>query len=199
MTQLMIIKNPIQVTLSRPTQYKSHFLEPRVRGFHEQDCEGRVHGCFQGRDEITKKLEKIQKAIEGSVDGLDLMGRFLDEFDMLQRRSQAVNLDMVYVKVSKLIPGLEFVPEGADGLVASFSGGWQMIMSLRNIQLWNTAWEKQQKETESTKDLIARLGVGENFGRVQLSKRLAVSKIYGYIFKAAFGGARFLVDLRVLV
>ena len=122
--------------MSRPTQYESHFLEPRVRGFHEQDCEGRVHGCFQGRDEITKKLEKIQKAIEGSVDGLELMGRFLDEFDMLQRRSQAVNLDMVYVKVSKLIPGLGFVPEDADGLVASFSGGWQMIMSLRNIQLW---------------------------------------------------------------
>lgn len=63
------------------------------------------------------------------------MGRFLDEFDMLQRRSQAVNLDMVYVKVSKLIPGLGFVPEDADGLVASFSGGWQMRMSLRNIQL----------------------------------------------------------------
>ncbi|CAF1847442.1 hypothetical protein YC2023_052119 [Brassica napus] len=172
---------------------REHKEELQKRHYAQQDCEGRVHGCFQGRDEITKKLEKIQKAIEGSVDGLELMGRFLDEFDMLQRRSQAVNLDMVYVKVSKLIPGLGFVPEDADGLVASFSGGWQMIMSLRNIQLWNTAWEKQQKETESTKDLIARLDVGENFGRVQLSKRLAVSKIYGYIFKAAFGGARFLV------
>lgn len=40
------------------------------------------------------------------------------------------------------------------------------------IETQNTAWEKQQKETESTKDLIARLDVGENFGRVQLSKRL---------------------------
>ncbi|KAF3576140.1 hypothetical protein DY000_02032276 [Brassica cretica] len=85
--------------------------EELQRRHYAQNCEGRVHGCFQGRDEITKKLEKIQKAIEGSVDGLDLMG-------------------------SKLIPGLEFVPEDADGLVASFSGGWQMIMSLRNIQLW---------------------------------------------------------------
>ncbi|KAH0893496.1 LOW QUALITY PROTEIN: hypothetical protein HID58_055925 [Brassica napus] len=199
-------------------------------------------GDFKEEMEITKKLEKIQKAL--------YMGRFLDEFDMLQRRSQAVNLDM-------LILGLWFVPEDADRLVASFSGGWQMRMSLRNIQLqdpelllldeptnhldldtiewlegyfqkkemhmviishdrafliscvpklwkprWlleehsrNAAWEKQQKETESTKDLIARLGAGENFGRVQLPKRLAVSKIYGYIFKAVFGGARFLFGL----
>ncbi|CAN6816402.1 unnamed protein product [Brassica oleracea] len=177
-------------------------------------------GDFKEEMEITKKLEKIQKVIEGSVYG-------------------------------KLIPGLGFVPEDADRLVASFSGGWQMRMSLRNIQLqdpelllldeptnhldldtiewlegyfqkkemhmviishdrafliscvpklWKPRWlleeHSRQKETESTKDLIARLGAGENFGRVQLPKRLAVSKIYGYIFKAVFGGARFLVGLR---
>ncbi|KAL0706871.1 hypothetical protein Bca4012_073297 [Brassica carinata] len=156
------------------------------------DCEGRVHGCFQGRDGDN------QEAGENSE-----------------------------VKVSKLIPGLGFLPEDADRLVASFSGGWQMRMSLRNIQLqdpelllldeptnhldldtiewlegyfqkkempmviishdrafliscvpklWKPRWlleeHSKQKETESTKDLIARLGAGENFGRVQLPKRL---------------------------
>ncbi|KAJ4881076.1 ABC transporter F family member 5 [Raphanus sativus] len=91
--------------------------------------------AFKKEMEITEKLEKNQKAIQRPFDGLDLMGRLLDEFDLLQRRSQAVNLDTVYVKVSKLIPGLGFVPEDADRLMASFSGGWQMRMSLRNIQL----------------------------------------------------------------
>nr|VDC97488.1 unnamed protein product [Brassica oleracea] len=61
-------------------------------------------GDFKEEMEITKKLEKILKVIEGSVYG-------------------------------KLTPGLGFVPEDADRLVASFSGGWQMRMSLRNIQL----------------------------------------------------------------
>lgn len=91
--------------------------------------------AFKEEMEITEKLEKVQKAIEGSVDDLDLMGRLLDEFDLLQRRAQAVNLDTVDAKVSKLMPELGFAPEDADRLVASFSGGWQMRMSLGKILL----------------------------------------------------------------
>jgi len=91
--------------------------------------------AFKEEMEITEKLEKVQKAIEGSVDDLDLMGRLLDEFDLLQRRAQAVNLDSVDAKISKLMPELGFAPEDADRLVASFSGGWQMRMSLGKILL----------------------------------------------------------------
>uniref|UniRef100_A0A1J3FGN0 ABC transporter F family member 5 n=1 Tax=Noccaea caerulescens TaxID=107243 RepID=A0A1J3FGN0_NOCCA len=206
--------------------------------------------AFKEEMEITDKLEKVQKAIEGSVDDLDLMGRLLDEFDLLQRRAQAVNLDTVDAKVSKLMPELGFAPEDADRLVASFSGGWQMRMSLGKILLqdpdlllldeptnhldldtiewlegylqkqevpmviishdrafldqlctkivetemgvsrtfegnysqyviskaeWietqNTAWEKQQKEIESQKGLIARLGAGANSGRASTAEK----------------------------
>ncbi|CAH8367611.1 unnamed protein product [Eruca vesicaria subsp. sativa] len=65
--------------------------------------------AFKEEMEITEKLEKIKKAIEGSVDVWTLWG--------------AVNLDTVYVKVSKLIPKLGFVSEDAERLVDSFSGG----------------------------------------------------------------------------
>ncbi|CAN6825860.1 unnamed protein product [Brassica oleracea] len=61
----------------------------------------------------------------------------LDEFDLLQRRAQAVNLDTVYAKVSKMMP------ESGDA----------------------DSLGKQQKEIESNKDLIARLGAGANPGR----------------------------------
>ncbi|KVH92199.1 AAA+ ATPase domain-containing protein, partial [Cynara cardunculus var. scolymus] len=91
--------------------------------------------AFKEEMEISNRLEKVQKAIEGSVDDLELMGRLLDEFDLLQRRAQAVNLDIVDVKINKLMPELGFSPEDADRLVASFSGGWQMRMSLGKILL----------------------------------------------------------------
>ncbi|GER48991.1 ABC transporter F family member [Striga asiatica] len=74
--------------------------------------------AFKEEMEIAARLEKVQKAIEKSVDDLELMGRLLDEFDLLQRRAQAVDLD-----------------EDGDRLVASFSGGWQMRMSLGKILL----------------------------------------------------------------
>ncbi|KAJ1398607.1 P-loop containing nucleoside triphosphate hydrolase [Sesbania bispinosa] len=206
--------------------------------------------AFKEEMEIAGKLEKVQKALEGAVNDLELMGRLLDEFDLLQRRAQDVNLDEVDAKVDKLMPELGFAPEDSDRLVASFSGGWQMRMSLGKILLQDpdlllldeptnhldldtiewledylnkqdvpmviishdrafldqlctkivetdmgvsrtfegnysqyvvskaawveaqyTAWEKQQKEIEQTKDLINRLGAGANSGRASSAEK----------------------------
>ncbi|KAL3527863.1 hypothetical protein ACH5RR_012519 [Cinchona calisaya] len=91
--------------------------------------------AFKEEMEVAERLEKVQKAIEKSVDDLELMGRLFDEFDLLQRRAQAVDLDEADVKINKLIPELGFVPEDSDRLVASFSSGWQMRMSLGKILL----------------------------------------------------------------
>lgn len=91
--------------------------------------------AFKEEMEIAARLEKVQKAIESSVDDLELMGRLLDENDLLQRRAQAVDLDEVDAKISKLMPELGFAPEDSDRLVASFSSGWQMRMSLGKILL----------------------------------------------------------------
>lgn len=91
--------------------------------------------AFKEEMEVATKLEKVQKAIEGSVDDLELMGRLLDEFDLLQKRAQAVDLDRVDAKINKLMPELGFSTEDSDRLVASFSGGWQMRMSLGKILL----------------------------------------------------------------
>ncbi|KZV53738.1 ABC transporter F family member 5-like [Dorcoceras hygrometricum] len=91
--------------------------------------------AFKEEMEVPGRFEKVQKAIEKSVDDLELMRRPLDEFDLLQRKAQAVDLDEVDVKINKLMPELGFGPEDADRLVTSFSGGWQMRMSLGKILL----------------------------------------------------------------
>ncbi|XP_077249993.1 ABC transporter F family member 5-like [Tasmannia lanceolata] len=91
--------------------------------------------AFKEEMEVAGRLEKVQKALESSVDDLGLMGRLLDELDLLQRRAQAVNLDVVDVKINKMMPEIGFTMEDSDRLVASFSSGWQMRMSLGKILL----------------------------------------------------------------
>ncbi|THU49601.1 hypothetical protein C4D60_Mb06t11250 [Musa balbisiana] len=91
--------------------------------------------AFKEEMEIAERLDKVQRALESSVEDLSLMGRLLDELDLLQRRAQDLDLDEVDVKISKLMPELGFAPEDSDRLVASFSSGWQMRMSLGKILL----------------------------------------------------------------
>lgn len=91
--------------------------------------------AFKDEMEVAEKLEKVHKAIEGSVNDLELMGRLLDELDLLQKTAQVVDLDLVGAKINKLMSELGFPPEDSDRLVASFSGGWQMRMSLGKILL----------------------------------------------------------------
>ncbi|KAI3925021.1 hypothetical protein MKW92_035467 [Papaver armeniacum] len=91
--------------------------------------------AFKEEMEIAGRLEKVQKALESSVEDLGLMGRLLDELDLLQRRAQAIDLNVVEVKINKMMPELGFAPEDSDRLVASFSSGWQMRISLGKILL----------------------------------------------------------------
>ncbi|CAI9777608.1 unnamed protein product [Fraxinus pennsylvanica] len=114
---------------------KVAFLSQEFEVLSSRTVKEEFLSAFKEEMEVAERLEKVQKAIEKAVDDLELMGRLLDEFDLLQRRAQAVDLDEVDVKISKLMPELGFAPEDVDRLVASFSGGWQMRMSLGKILL----------------------------------------------------------------
>ncbi|KAJ0266008.1 ABC transporter F family member 5 [Hirschfeldia incana] len=117
------------------TDMKVSFLSQEFEVSVGKTVKEEFMSAFHEEMEISRKIEKLQKAIEGAVDDLELMGRLLDEFDSLQRRAQEVSLDSIDAKVSKLMPELGFCAEDADRLVASFSSGWQMRMSLGKILL----------------------------------------------------------------
>lgn len=91
--------------------------------------------AFKEEMDISQKMDRVQKALESAVDDMDMMGRLLDELDSLQKKADAVQLYDVDVKINKMMPELGFTQEDADRLVASFSGGWQMRMSLGKILL----------------------------------------------------------------
>uniref|UniRef100_A0A0E0D450 ABC transporter domain-containing protein n=1 Tax=Oryza meridionalis TaxID=40149 RepID=A0A0E0D450_9ORYZ len=61
--------------------------------------------AFEEEMEVRSRLEKVQAALEGATEDMDLMGRFLDELDLLRRRSQDVE-----VKIQKLMPKLGIAP-----------------------------------------------------------------------------------------
>ncbi|KAH6835129.1 general control non-repressible 5 [Perilla frutescens var. hirtella] len=69
----------------------------------------------------------------------EFLSAFKEEMEVSERlekrRAQAVNLDEVDVKINKLMPELGFGAEDEDKPVGSFSGGWQMRMSLGKILL----------------------------------------------------------------
>lgn len=91
--------------------------------------------AFKDQLEVQHKIDRVQKALESAVDDMDLMGRLLDELDFLQKQADVVELYGVDVKINKMMPELGFSQEDGDRLVASFSGGWQMRMSLGKILL----------------------------------------------------------------
>ncbi|GAV83711.1 ABC_tran domain-containing protein/ABC_tran_2 domain-containing protein [Cephalotus follicularis] len=138
-TQLRIIAGKEEPdsgnVIKAKTNLKIAFLSQEFEVSMSRTVREEFMSAFEEEMEIAGRLEKVQKAIEGSVEDLELMGRLLDEFDLLQRRAQAVDLDEVDAKISKLMPELGFAVEDSERLVASFSSGWQMRMSLGKILL----------------------------------------------------------------
>ncbi|XP_010243332.1 PREDICTED: ABC transporter F family member 5-like [Nelumbo nucifera] len=138
-TQLRIITGQEEpdsgnVVKAKPNM-KIAFLSQEFEVCPSRTVKEEFMSAFKEEMEIAERLEKVQKALENSVDDLVLMGRLLDELDLLQRRAQAIDLDAVDVKINKMMPELGFSTEDSDRLVASFSSGWQMRMSLGKILL----------------------------------------------------------------
>ncbi|KAJ7567136.1 hypothetical protein O6H91_02G133200 [Diphasiastrum complanatum] len=91
--------------------------------------------AFKEQMLISEKIDNVQRALEMATDNMDLMARLLDELDGLQRQAVDVNLYDIDVKINKIMPEMGFSPDDGDRLVASFSGGWQMRISLGKILL----------------------------------------------------------------
>lgn len=84
---------------------------------------------------VKDRLEEVQVALERATDDMDAMAALLDELDELQKKAESIDLYDVDVKINKMLPELGFDLDDCDRLVASYSGGWQMRMSLGKILL----------------------------------------------------------------
>ena len=90
--------------------------------------------AFGEESVVIKNTERIQKALENEPN-MDLMTILLEKLDELQKQADRLDLFNMERAIDKIMPQLGFVPEDNDRLVASFSGGWQMRISLGKILL----------------------------------------------------------------
>jgi ATP-binding cassette subfamily F protein 3 len=63
------------------------------------------------------------------------LDRLIQKLDRLQRQFEALDAYALEAQIEKILPEVGFKPEDGDRLVSSFSGGWQMRMSLGKILL----------------------------------------------------------------
>ena len=90
--------------------------------------------AFGEESVVIKNTERIQKELENEPN-MELMSILLEKLDELQRQADRLDLFNMERAIDKIMPQLGFVPEDNDRLVASFSGGWQMRISLGKILL----------------------------------------------------------------
>lgn len=72
---------------------KVAFLNQEFEVCPSRSVKEEFSSAFKEEMEIAERLDKVQRALESTVDNLRLMGRLLDELDLLQRRAQDMYLD----------------------------------------------------------------------------------------------------------
>merc|ERR1711879_609140 len=80
--------------------------------------------------------EKLEEDLASCpADNTERMGQILDQMDKLRKLAKDVDVSKMASSIEKMMPTLGFKPEDSDRLVATFSGGWKMRMSLGKILL----------------------------------------------------------------
>jgi ABC-type Mn2+/Zn2+ transport system ATPase subunit len=121
---------------------------------------------FGEESQVIRDTERIQKALENEPN-MELMTVLLEKLDELQKKAERLDLFNMERAIDKIMPTLGFVPEDNDRLVASFSGGWQMRISLGKILLqepWVVVNGRAHESPRSGRDPVVR-GVPHLRGR----------------------------------
>ncbi|GJP60852.1 hypothetical protein CLOP_g16724 [Closterium sp. NIES-67] len=138
-TQLKIITGEIEpdtgVVLKARPNMKIAYLTQEFDVVPSRTVREEFLSAFQEQMEIKDRLEEVQAALERATEDMELMSRLLDELDDLQKKAEALDLYSVDVAINKMMPELGFGPDDSERLVGSYSGGWQMRMSLGKILL----------------------------------------------------------------
>ncbi|QDZ20843.1 F family ABC transporter [Chloropicon primus] len=91
---------------------------------------------YSDQVKIQREIEKVQLEIEAATDDLDRMGDLIDDLNKLQAKADTfLDINVLDKAIDQMMPKLGFKQEDKDKVVSSFSGGWQMRVSLGKILL----------------------------------------------------------------
>ncbi|WP_041237604.1 ABC-F family ATP-binding cassette domain-containing protein [Gloeothece citriformis] len=135
-TQLKIIMGKIEPTAGeviRPASLHIAYLTQEFEVDPTRTVREEFWTVFAEANEVQHQLTQVQREMEmADPDDLDPLIKKLDKF---QRKFEALDGYVLESQIEKILPEMGFSPEDGDRLVSSFSGGWQMRMSLGKILL----------------------------------------------------------------
>lgn len=135
-TQLKIIAGEMEPTTGeviRPSSLHIAYLTQEFEVDPTRTVREEFWRAFQEANEVHESLAQVHQALETVTP--EKLDSLLNKMDRLQRRFEAMGGYELETRIEKILPEMGFAIEDGDRLVSSFSGGWQMRMSLGKILL----------------------------------------------------------------
>ncbi|GAB4529585.1 MAG: ABC-F family ATP-binding cassette domain-containing protein [Pleurocapsa sp.] len=135
-TQLKIISGEVEPTsgeVIRPASLKIAYLTQEFEVEPTRTVKEEFWTVFIEANKIQQNIVQLQHEME--VANPEKLDKLIHKLDKLQRQFEALDGYALDAKIEKILPEMGFNPEDGERLVSSFSGGWQMRMSLGKILL----------------------------------------------------------------
>ena len=135
-TQLKIISGEIEATsgeVIRPPSLKIAYLTQEFEVEPTRTVYEEFWTVFTEASAIQQEMNQIHQEMEKADP--NKLDRLINKLDRLQRQFEAIEGYTLDAQIEKILPELGFSSEEGDRLVSSYSGGWQMRMSLGKILL----------------------------------------------------------------
>jgi ATP-binding cassette, subfamily F, member 3 len=135
-TQLKIISGEIEATsgeVIRPASLKIAYLTQEFEVEPTRTVYEEFWTVFVEANEIQHQMHQVQQEMETA--NPERLDQLIHKLDKLQRKFEALDGYTLDAQIEKILPEMGFTSEDGDRLVSSYSGGWQMRMSLGKILL----------------------------------------------------------------
>ena len=135
-TQLKIISGEIEATsgeVVRPNSLKIAYLTQEFEVEPTRTVYEEFWTVFTQANATQQKMNQIHQEMEKATP--DELDKLIDRLDKLQRKFEGLDGYTLDAQIEKILPEMGFTSEDGDRLVSSYSGGWQMRMSLGKILL----------------------------------------------------------------
>ncbi|MFP4298820.1 MAG: ABC-F family ATP-binding cassette domain-containing protein [Spirulinaceae cyanobacterium] len=135
-TQLKIIMGEVEPTTGEviaPADFHVAYLTQEFEVDPSRTVREEFWTVFTEANQTHAEIERITREM-GTADP-DELDRLIHALDKAQRQFEALDGYGLEAQIEKILPEMGFQPEDGDRLVSSFSGGWQMRMSLGKILL----------------------------------------------------------------
>ena len=135
-TQLKIITGEIEPTAGeviRPANLHIGYLTQEFEVEPTYTVREELWTVFKQANQVQQSLAQVERDMETASP--EQLEKLIKKLDKLQRQFEGLEGYALDAQIEKILPEMGFGPEDGDRLISSFSGGWQMRVSLAKILL----------------------------------------------------------------